>query len=118
MIERSRDLVADLGSARSTEHRHTHSAPRSPRRFVWLGIGVVGIAALLGIRALLAGSAFSLPNEVQDLLTLSISVIIESLPFVILGILLSIVVQVWLPDGILMKYLKRMIWKHSSNTLI
>ncbi len=43
----------------------------------------------------------------QDLLTLSISVVIESLPFVILGILLSIVVQVWLPDGILMKYLPR-----------
>ncbi|MCU1411050.1 MAG: permease [Rhodoglobus sp.] len=74
---------------------------------MWLGFGVVGIAALLGIRAFLEGSGFSLPNELQDLLTLSISVVIESLPFVILGILLSIVVQVWLPDGILMKYLPR-----------
>jgi len=92
---------------RDREHRHTHSAPRSRARIVWLGIGVVGIAALLGLRALLEGSGFSLPNEVQDLLTLSISVIIESLPFVILGILLSIVVQVWLPDGILMRYLPR-----------
>ena len=90
------------------EHdHHQHSAPRSTKRLVWLGVGVVGIAALLGLRAFLAGSGFSLPNEVQDLLTLSISVVIESLPFVILGILLSIVVQVWLPDGILMKYLPR-----------
>ena len=89
------------------EREHVHAPARSPKRFVWLGIGVVGIAALLGIRALLAGGGFSLPNELQDLLTLSISVVIESLPFVILGILLSIVVQVWLPDGILMKYLPR-----------
>ena len=89
------------------EHEHTHAPARSPKRLVWLGIGVVGIAALLGIRAFLEGSGFSLPNELQDLLTLSISVVIESLPFVILGILLSIVVQVWLPDGILMRYLPR-----------
>ncbi len=94
-------------TSRLAEHEHVHTKTRSPRRFVWLGIGVVGIAALLGIRALLTGSGFSLPNELQDLLTLSISVVIESLPFVILGILLSIVVQVWLPDGILMKYLPR-----------
>ena len=41
---------------------------------------------------------WSLPNRLQDLLALSISVIIESLPFVILGIVLSILVQVWVPD--------------------
>ncbi|TAL46494.1 MAG: permease [Salinibacterium sp.] len=57
------------------------------------------------MRAIVEGSGFSLPNQVQDLLTLSISVIIESLPFVILGILLSIVVQVWLPEGFLMRFL-------------
>ena len=89
------------------EREHVHAPARSRKRLVWLGIGVVGIAALLGIRALLEGGGFSPPNEVQDLLTLSISVVIESLPFVILGLLLSIVVQVWLPDGILMKYLPR-----------
>lgn len=89
------------------KHEHAHAPARSPRRFVWLGIGVVGLAVLLGIRVALEGAGFSLPNEAQDLLTLSISVVIESLPFVILGIVLSIVVQVWLPDGILMKYLPR-----------
>jgi len=50
---------------------------------------------------------WSLPNRVQDLLTLSISVIIESLPFVILGILLSILVQVWVPDRWIMRILPR-----------
>lgn len=90
------------------EHSHTHEhPPPGPRRYVWLAVGVLGIAGLLALRAVVAGSGFSLPNEIQDLLTLSISVVIESLPFVILGILLSIVVQVWLPEGILMKYLPR-----------
>jgi len=89
------------------EHAHHHAPTRSPRRLVWLGVGAAGLALLFGARWLLEGSGFSLPNEVQDLLTLSISVVIESLPFVILGILLSIVVQVWLPDGILMRYLPR-----------
>lgn len=62
---------------------------------------------MFALRAIIGGSELALPNQMQDLLTLSISVIIESLPFVILGILLSIVVQLWLPDGILMRYLPR-----------
>ena len=90
------------------EHSHTHAPARPSRaRLVWLLVGTAGVGGLLFLRATLDGSGFSLPNQLQDLLTLSISVIIESLPFVILGIVLSIVVQVWLPDGILMKYLPR-----------
>lgn len=73
---------------------------------VGLGIGLVGIAAVFAVRALTpALGPWSLPNQLQDLLTLSISVIIESLPFVILGILLSIVVQVWIPDRWIMRVL-------------
>ena len=52
-------------------------------------------------------SDFSLPDRVQDTLTLAISVIIESVPFVFLGILLSAVVQVWLPHGVLARHLPR-----------
>ncbi|KRE21923.1 permease [Agromyces sp. Soil535] len=48
-----------------------------------------------------------LSNTVRDFFTLSISVVIESLPFVFLGILLSIVVQVWLPDGFLLRHLPK-----------
>lgn len=66
----------------------------------------MGIAAVFAVRALIpAFGPWSLPNQLQDLLTLSISVIIESLPFVLLGILLSIVVQVWIPDRWIMRVL-------------
>ena len=68
----------------------------------------VVIAAVFTIRALTTtAGTWSLPNQVQDLLTLSISVIIESLPFVILGVLLSILVQVWIPDAWIMRVLPR-----------
>jgi uncharacterized membrane protein YraQ (UPF0718 family) len=71
-------------------------------------IGLVAIAAVFTIRALTTtAGTWSLPNQVQDLLTLSISVIIESLPFVILGLLLSILVQVWIPDAWIMRVLPR-----------
>ncbi len=52
-------------------------------------------------------SQWQLPDRVQDTLTLAISVIIESVPFVFLGILLSAAVQVWLPQGILARHLPR-----------
>lgn len=62
-------------------------------------VAVLGILAIFIVRAVSPQlGPWSLPNHVQDLLTLSISVIIESFPFVILGILLSILVQVWIPD--------------------
>jgi uncharacterized membrane protein YraQ (UPF0718 family) len=63
----------------------------------------------LGLAALLVVSMFAvriwspqplaggLPSALQDFVTLSISVLVESLPFIFLGVLLSILVQVWLP---------------------
>ncbi len=73
-----------------------------------LVVGLGGIAAVFVVRALTPVlGPWSLPNRVQDLLTLSISVIIESLPFVILGIVLSILVQVWVPDRWIMRILPR-----------
>ena len=75
---------------------------------VGLSVGIAGIVAIFLVRALTpAVGPWSLPNRVQDLLTLSISVIIESLPFVILGIMLSILVQVWVPDRWIMRILPR-----------
>lgn len=73
---------------------------------VALIVGVAGIAAVFAIRAVIpALGPWSLPNQFQDLLTLSISVIVESLPFVILGIVLSIAVQFWIPDRWIMRVL-------------
>ncbi len=75
---------------------------------VALGIGAIAIVGVFAVRALTPSlGAWSLPNQVQDLLTLSISVIIESLPFVILGIMLSILVQLWIPDRWIMRVLPR-----------
>ena len=80
---------------------------RVPRLIAVL-IGLAVIAAVFTIRAVTTtAGTWSLPNQVQDLLTLSISVIIESLPFVILGVLLSILVQVWIPDAWVMRVLPR-----------
>ena len=83
------------------------SGIRTPT-IVGLVVGLAGIAAIFVVRALTPVlGPWSLPNRVQDLLTLSISVIIESLPFVILGIVLSILVQVWVPDRWIMRILPR-----------
>ncbi len=86
-------------------------APVRPRRaapIVGLSIGGAGIAAIFIVRAVTGDLALiSLPNVLQDLLTLSYSVLIESLGFVILGILLSVVVQVWIPDSWIARVLPR-----------
>jgi len=100
------------------EHRHPVSEhPARPvlvkgrisrARWTWLAVGLGGIAALFVIRSLTAETIDAgLPNQVQDLLTLAISVIVESMPFVILGILLSIVVQVWVPDTWILRLLPK-----------
>ncbi|MEU1973130.1 permease [Microbacterium sp. NPDC019599] len=54
--------------------------------------------------------AVELPTRVQDGLTLALSVLIESLPFVVLGVVLSIVVQVWVPPGVLERWMPRRAW--------
>jgi uncharacterized membrane protein YraQ (UPF0718 family) len=51
--------------------------------------------------------ADTLADGVKDFFTLSISVVIESLPFVFLGILLSVFVQLWLPPDTLTRRLPR-----------
>ncbi|WP_460796781.1 permease [Microbacterium sp. GXF0217] len=79
---------------------------------------IVGVAVGLGILVVLFAIdlflpqlySVSLPNRVQDGLTLSLSVLIEALPFVILGVLLSIVVQVWLPADAIQRWLPRRAW--------
>ena len=88
-------------------HTHQHPPTWTTKRIAWIAVGLGSIALLFVIRGFSAGLEVALPNQAQDLLTLAISVIVESLPFVILGILLSILVQVWIPDAWLVKYLPR-----------
>lgn len=88
--------------------------PRPDRHPRWrispatgLAIGVVLAAAAFGLRQLTAGADFTLPNAIQDLLTLSYSVLIESIGFVVLGILLSVMVQIWIPASWIVRVLPR-----------
>jgi len=78
------------------------------RTAVAVGIGASVVAALLAVAFLTPGPA--LPTRAQDGLTLAISVLIESLPFVVLGVLLSIVVQVWVPPGAIERWMPRAPW--------
>lgn len=73
-----------------------------------VGLGVVVVGVLVALALMKPGP--SLPTRLQDGLTLSISVLIESLPFVVLGVLLSIVVQVWVPPGAIERWMPRAAW--------
>ena len=73
-----------------------------------VGLGVVVVGFLVALALMNPGP--SLPTRLQDGLTLSISVLIESLPFVVLGVLLSIVVQVWVPPGAIERWMPRAAW--------
>ncbi len=81
----------------------TVQAPRQPASqsgrsggVIALAIGI--LAMLLTTRILTAdNSTDAVPPAALDGLTLALSVLIESLPFIILGITLSVLVQVWVP---------------------
>lgn len=79
-----------------------------PRHVVWMLAGIAGLVGVVALRHLTAADGpWDLPNAGQDLLTLATSVLVESLPFIVLGITLSIVVQVWVPQSWLMRWLPR-----------
>jgi uncharacterized membrane protein YraQ (UPF0718 family) len=81
---------------------------RARARSVGVGVGVAGILALISIRLFAPAELGDvLSDRVQDFITLSVSVVIESLPFVFLGILLSIGVQLFLPEDFLIRRLPR-----------
>jgi uncharacterized protein len=78
---------------------------------VALAIGLAFVALLFAIDAFAPGLfSDALPTRAQDGLTLALSVLIESLPFVVLGVVLSIVVQVWVPPGVLERWMPRQPW--------
>ena len=105
------DVATRQSRRGSTPSPSTPTPSSQARALLWLGIGIAVVAALFAID-LLAPSLFSasLPTRAQDGLTLAISVLIESLPFVALGVVLSIVVQVWIPPGVIERWLPRRAW--------
>ncbi len=92
-----------------TAPRTARLAPtRATRLTVALALGAGAVAALVLIALVAPGP--SLPTRAQDGLTLGLSVLIESLPFVLLGVLLSIIVQVWVPAGVIERWMPRRAW--------
>jgi uncharacterized membrane protein YraQ (UPF0718 family) len=82
------------------------AASRRRRGVIGVGVGLALTAGVFATRVLAPSStADHLPNVARDFLTLSISVVVESIPFVFLGIILSIVVQIWLPESLMQRVL-------------
>jgi len=98
------ERAAPAGPGHDGDHQHG-------RRRTSTGLLVAGgvvLVVLLALRAVTAGVGPGLlPPVLQDFVTLTISVIVESMPFVLLGIVLSIVVQVWLPQAFFESWLPR-----------
>lgn len=88
----------------------TQRLQRSPRARGALGVGLGALVVIALVAVALVSPGPALPTRLQDGLTLSISVLIESMPFVVLGVLLSIVVQVWVPPGVIERWMPRRAW--------
>lgn len=73
---------------------------RTPVARPLLVIASVGAVAVV-VRLLTIGSDSSLPSALSDGVTLAASVVVESLPFVFLGVVISIAVQLWVPTRIM-----------------
>lgn len=83
-------------------------AARPLRVATGVSLGVSGLAVLVVLRTVTAGqSTEAIPAPFLDGLTLALSVLIESLPFIVLGISLSVVVQIWIPQSWLFRILPR-----------
>lgn len=87
----------------------TITRPAKPHKIRLLSLlAAVIIAWLASVRISSQNfNAIDLPNRLQDLVTLMSSVILESLPFIIIGLALSVLIQVWLPDSFLLRWLPR-----------
>ena len=95
----------------SAPTRERTAQPRRARLAIGLAVGAATVVALFLVDALLP-SLFpeALPTRAQDGLTLSLSVLIEALPFVVLGVVLSIAVQVWVPPHVIERLLPAKGW--------
>lgn len=88
--------------------------PTAPSVAPWRAWGrragaILAIAAAVLVLRLISYPEWTdwLPDAGRDFVTLSVSVFVESLPFVFLGIAISILVQVWVPDRVWQRYLPR-----------
>jgi uncharacterized membrane protein YraQ (UPF0718 family) len=90
------------------------------RESLGIGVGVLLLSAMLAVRVWAPVPAEGgLPDAARDFFTLSISVLVESLPFIFLGVLLSMVVQVWLPATLFDRLLpRRPVFRRAAMSLL
>src|SRR5215208_4160875 len=83
-----------------------------------LGFALAG-ALLLWLKAVATNVlSLSLPTELQDLITLALSIVVEALPFVILGALVSVIVRLFAPTERILRLLpKRPLLRRLSISL-
>ncbi len=55
-------------------------------------------------------NTFTLPDRIKDTLTLTLGILYESIPFVILGVILSVVIQKYISKDIFYRYLPKQGW--------
>ena len=72
----------------------------------WLLAAAV-VVVLLAVKVAGRNLSIELPKHFQDFITLSLSVIVEALPFVMLGMFFSMAVRVWLPHDWLLQHLPK-----------
>src|SRR5215203_5049662 len=93
---------------------------RAVLRFLLLLMGFALAGALLLWLKPVATNvlSLSLPTELQDLITLALSIVVEALPFVILGALVSVVVRLFAPTQRILRLLpKRPLLRRLSISL-
>src|SRR5215210_2799686 len=89
-------------------------------RALLLGVGfALAGAFLLWLKTVETdGLGLSLPSELQDFTTLALSIIVEALPFVILGALVSVIVRLFAPTERILRLLpKRPLLRRLSISL-
>src|SRR5215218_4798219 len=89
-------------------------------RSLLLGVAfVLAAALLLWLKTVETdGLGLSLPSELQDFTTLALSIVVEALPFVILGALVSVIVRLFAPTERILRLLpKRPLLRRLSISL-
>jgi uncharacterized membrane protein YraQ (UPF0718 family) len=78
----------------------------APRLATGLTAGIALAVVLLTLRVVSPQTpSEGVPEQVRDFFTLSISVLVESLPFVFLGVILSIAVRIFVPETLFTRLL-------------
>src|SRR5215203_159509 len=92
--------------------QRAQAARHSRRAFVHslllvVGFGAAGVLVLWLKTVATPVLGLSLPTELQDLITLALSIVVEALPFVILGALVSVIVRLFAPTQRILRLLPK-----------